>query len=278
MPVDKRCDEQRIDIARPVELLDPEVGLGVTGYTKNLSPSGMRARLDMAPSTGNNLELAINLADGTSPLETHGEVMWCVPDSRGEGAEIGLRFTSEVKENSIDITTLPADILPELPTIRLGQRLKLDAIDNIIEVTVEEIVQNEALPRGIIQLNLSVEGVKAADNSPATLQDKTDEDLLASAELWKPHPMRDLRKWFKKYVGPPVVVALAIAAPCAKFIGLGLNKAFSLLPNRIKQPLLTIFSRLRLRENSGRILQRCRELGAGVRSKIAVSKERHLSN
>ena len=94
MRLEKRSEEKRVELYKPVELIDPEVGFGWAGYMKNFSPSGMRARLDTAPSPGDCLRLAISLADGTSPLLTTGKIVWCAPDARG-GAEVGVRFIGE---------------------------------------------------------------------------------------------------------------------------------------------------------------------------------------
>lgn len=246
MPVDKRCDEQRVDIARPVELLDPDVGLGVSGYTKNLSPSGMRARLDVAPTPGNNLQLAINLADGTSPLETRGEVIWCIPDRGGEGAEIGLKFLSEVDKVPFALNeraTWP--LAGEIQTLRLGQRLMLDTVDQLIEVCVEEIIQNDSHPEGSIQLNLSVQN--RLENIAKNHELESEEDLLSSAEMWKPHPLRDLIKGLKKYLGPVLAIATAICLPCVRVLGIGLEKLFRALPPKMQESIQVFGTRLNLK-------------------------------
>ncbi len=250
MEVEQRCDEKRIEISRPIEFLDPEIGLGITGYTKNLSTSGLRARVDQAPSAGEVVQLEIALADETSPLETQGEVVWCAPDIYGDGAEIGLKFLAR---SSGDEGSLDADNNVPAETLQPGQQVTINVDGRVVYAVVSDVLREGSASQAGAKISLHILGDEAPVEPDAAADEPADEQLLEEAERWKAHPFRDMKNWFKKYGGPVVAVLTAVAVPLAKATVKGSAKLWSLLPKRLRRPMAKLVIRLDIPRRSAQL-------------------------
>ncbi len=249
MQAEQRCDEKRIEISRPIEVLDPSVGLGVSGYTRDLSASGIRARVEVAPSPGDLVQLEIDLADGTSPLATQGEVIWCAPDIYGDGAEVGLRFLSSSEgEESEQKAQETKGVNPKSGIVQPGQHVTINATGHAMVAIVDEVVIDEENPKGAVQISLRV----VADT------DAVEEEILEGAEDWKPHPFREAKQWLVRYIGPVLAVLARVASPLGRLALRGLRRLFGVLPSKVRRPFETVGRRLDLsrRIEKGRDLAR----------------------
>ncbi|MCP4679474.1 MAG: PilZ domain-containing protein [Deltaproteobacteria bacterium] len=249
MRVEQRCDEKRIEISRPIEVLDPSVGLGVPGYTKDLSASGIRARVEVAPSPGDLVQLEIELADGTSPLATQGEVIWCAPDIYGDGAEVGLKFVAESKDEEPEQATQETKgATPKPGIVQPGQHVTINATGHAMVAIVDEVVTDEEDPNGAVQISLRVVASTEA----------VEEETLEGAEDWKPHPFRDAKEWFVRYIGPVFAVLARVAGPLGRLAFRGLGRLWAALPSKVRRPFQNVGRRLDLsqRISKGRDLAR----------------------
>ncbi|MCP4601351.1 MAG: PilZ domain-containing protein [Proteobacteria bacterium] len=241
MQVEQRCDEQRIEISRPFEILDSDIDVGESGYTKNLSTSGMRARLDAAPSLGDIIRLNMVLENETSPLKTKGEVIWCAPDIYGQGAEVGLKFVSENGNLSAsnDSALGAGDEKSEENVLEPGRCVSIDADGQTLKAIIDEVLLEDAVSsRGKIQINLTVVNDAVADASD------TANDILEKSEDWKPHPFRDAKEWLEKYAGPVVVVVAQIAAVLGVVLVRALVEGWNALPEKIRRQPSKLISKL----------------------------------
>ncbi len=244
MQSDQRCDEKRIEIARPVEILDPSIGLGVSGYTKDLSVSGLRARFDVAPTTGDMVQLQITLADGTSPLETQGEVIWCDRDIRGGGAEVGLRFVAPKEEEALQLSVRKTEINPEMQDqLVLGQQVAININGQSVQAVVEKVAIDETVSPQSFLIGLRIpSGVAPKTPNPdaKTAAAKEDQEITDNAEDWKPHPFKDMWVWMQKYLGPVIAVFVTIAIA----LGRVLVRLWGLIPKKPRRKVEAFFRRL----------------------------------
>ena len=264
MEGEQRCEEQRIEISRPVEILDPEVGIGVSGYTKDLSASGMRARFDVAPVPGDKVQLLVTLVDGTDPLETQGEVIWCESDTSGEGAEVGLRFVIDGVGKALEKSPVGNDA-PRLTAAALkpGQCVTIDdAKGHSAEAIVEEVSHD-----GVVKINLCLGSEGAVSSCVAPAGDEV--DVLDSAEDWKPHPVRDAWNWLRRYVGPVFSAAVKVILFLVEILNPLFKRIWALVPAKTHNRVEAFFNRLHLRRRFVEVLRVGTTVYASVASRVA---------
>jgi Tfp pilus assembly protein PilZ len=248
MQVEHRSKEKRIEISRPVEIVDNELGANIQGYTKNLSNRGMRARFDEIPKIGDFITLEIALAEDANPVETKGEVIWCAPDIYGTGAEVGLRFLDESNPEDKDKTSSKA-AASEVALLKPGQRVFIEADGRAIPAIVEEVTRADQEDFQTVRVSLLLDDGREVGG----------DEILDKADEWKPHPFRDVKNWCVKYLGPVVVVLTKIFAPLLRLIGRGFAKLWAALPEKPRGRVETFAGRLDLKLRMGRI-------GAAARS------------
>lgn len=149
MQVERR-EEKRLAIGRPLELMDKELGLGQTGYTRNLSTSGLCARFDFAPTPGEIVDLEVTLDDDRRPLKVSGRVVWSTDDGSGESADVGLAFVEPARSAAIE------------PDARFnpGERVTLEQRGKTYSALIEKAAADPGGRAGVWRLSLLVEAAQ----------------------------------------------------------------------------------------------------------------------
>ncbi len=217
---ERRSDENRIDVGRPLELLDARGNEFATGYTRNLSSTGIRARFDTTTQPGANVLVRLTLEDGVDPVERKASIVWTAPDLYGDGTEVGLRLLEKGEEENTPATTAPR---PPPPIVRLatGQTVELEAGGIEVEAVISMI--GEIDDDGTIQITLSI------DNDSGERVSSPDGEMFDEEE-WKPHPFRDAYQTISKYARPVLRVALAVLTVVGGFIAIGVKLIWKKLP------------------------------------------------
>jgi hypothetical protein len=145
---ERRNDPKRIDVARPLEIVDLQGSGAVEGYTRNLSATGLRARFDGHCSVGANLLVRIALEDGAPPVEKRARVVWSAPDLYGEGMDVGLRLVASAAQEAI-----AADPAHErAPLLTAGARVEVEYGGIALPAIVSRI--GEVTESGVVQVTL----------------------------------------------------------------------------------------------------------------------------
>jgi PilZ domain len=248
MQSEQRCDEKRISILKPVELLDPNVGIGVAGTTKNLSSSGLQARFDMAPSAGDVVQLQVALAENTAPLETLGKVVWCSADIYGDGAEVGLKFIDESEiDTNADHASDDAKNNSTSDFVK-GRQVSIESDGRLFTGTIDEVDDFSEAEPGKVKLSLTVEIPAPAESPQITTREiaVNEAEILNDAEDWKPHPFRDIWNTAHKYGRPVLITILAIAAPLWRFLTKAFTKIWRRLPAKPRNKVEALYTRLKI--------------------------------
>ncbi len=250
MQAEQRGDEKRLEISRPFEIIDSDVELNSSGYTKNLSTSGMRARVDTTHSPGDLMKLEIVLADGSSPVQTQSKVIWCAPEIYGEGAEVGLKFIDE--NEGVDASDQPACKVGSEDTktdiVRLGQLVTIDTGEREVKAVVDEVLIDDtgSTPQKI-HINLHIVDDTVLDGSDSAVDASADnDDILEKSEDWKPHPFRDIGEWLTKYVGPVAIILMQVASVLGRLLHKASKRVWSALPKKIRHRPEELVRRLEL--------------------------------
>ncbi len=266
METEKLTREDRVEVARSVEAIDPTTCEVIAGYTKNMSDGGLRARLDHSFRAGQILELNLALESEVHPVRTFGEVVWCSEEIYGEGADVGLKF---VKEPDADAPETPLAEGTELLAGPLvpGADVTVVAGERTLSAVVEKVSYEERSTDVPYHIHLRVLPDLASAEVPEEMgeafdvdEPETDEDILASAEDWKPHPFRDLKQWFDRYVMPVLVFIGRILGPALRLVGRGIRWLWKRIPLRPRVRIESFFSKLRLMERAGNAKASCLSL------------------
>ena len=204
---ERRNDQQRIDVSRPIELISMEGDAGSTGYTKNLSADGVRAWFDETPDRCANVLVRLSLVDGREPVDKPGRIVWCAPDIFGEGTDVGIQLIDDLP------TTAPepppeerGDRPPILPAPELarGQSVQIAAGGITVEARIEAIGEIDDDGRITVRLALTEEQLAPESENPPA-----DADPGFDAEEWTPHPFRDAWRATRRFLGP-LLTALSV--------------------------------------------------------------------
>lgn len=216
----RRSEENRIDVGRPLELLDAGGNEFATGFTRNLSSTGIRARFDTTTQPGANVLVRLTLEDGVDPVERKAHIVWTAPDLYGDGMEVGLRLLRKDEEENTPATETPG---PTSPIVRLttGQTVELEAGGIGVEAVISMI--GEIDDDGTIQVTLSI------DNDLQERVSDSDAEMFDEEE-WKPHPFKDAYHKISKYAGPVLRVAAAALMVVGGFIAIGAKFVWKKLP------------------------------------------------
>jgi hypothetical protein len=148
---ERRNDPQRIEVARPLEFVQPDGG-AVEGYTRNLSATGLRARFDGHCSVGANLLVRIALEEGAPPVEKRARVVWSAPDVYGDGMDVGLRL---VKSAEADASPTESEPEPERgPLLTEGTKVDVEYGGIALPAVVSRV--GEVTDSGVIQVTLKL--------------------------------------------------------------------------------------------------------------------------
>lgn len=215
----RRSDENRIDVGRPLELLDAGGNEFAAGYTRNLSSTGIRARFDTTTQPGANVLVRLTLEDGVDPVERKAQIVWTAPDLYGDGMEVGLRLLGKDEEESTPATAAPGPTPPVRLT--MGQTVELETGGIGVEAVISMI--GEIDDDGTIQITLSI------DNDSGERVSSRDEEMFDEEE-WKPHPFKDAYQAISKYARPVLRVVTAVLMVVGGFIAIGARFVWKKLP------------------------------------------------
>ena len=216
----RRTDENRIDVGRPLELLDAGGNEFAAGYTRNLSSTGIRARFDTTTQPGANVLVRLTLEDGVDPVERKALIVWTAPDLYGDGMEVGLRLLGKDEEENTPATAAPGQT-PPIVRLAMGQTVELEAGGIGVEAVISMI--GEIDDDGTIQITLAI------DNDSGERVSNCDVEMFDEEE-WKPHPFKDAYQAISKYARPVLRVALAVLMFVGGFIAIGAGFIWRKLP------------------------------------------------
>lgn len=255
MQTDRRIDEKRIEVHRPVQIVTGD-DRTTEGYTKNLSADGVRARFESKMEPGANVLVRLALVDGADPIEKQARVVWSAPDLYGEGIEVGLRlleFTDEQDEPAQDPGPTQAAGHPGCDRgavkLRRGQMVEVETGGIGIEAMIEGI--GDLNEDGTIQVTLSI----AEDSLGTDHVDDTDDDIL-DEERWKPRPFRDAYRRVRLYAGPVLKVLGRILAVVLRVLGVGIGWVWDKLPARFTSRAAGVWERIALRRRFSSLVAR----------------------
>jgi hypothetical protein len=217
---ERRSDENRIDVGRPLELLDAKGNEVATGYTRNLSNTGIRARFDTTTQPVANIIVRLTLEDGLDPVERKASIVWTAPDLYGDGMEVGLRLLGKDEEENTP-TTETRGPAPPIVRLSLGQAVELETggigVEAVITV-IGEIDDDGTIP---ITLTLNENSGECVLSPDAEMFDE---------EEWKPHPFKDAYQTISKYARPVLRVTGAVLTIVGSFIAIGARFVWKKLP------------------------------------------------
>jgi hypothetical protein len=200
---ERRNDPQRIDVARPLEIVGAADGGAIEGYTRNLSTTGLRARFDGHCSVGANLLVRIGLEDGAPPVEKMARVVWSAPDVFGDGMDVGLRLLAKADEGAV--AAAPAQ--ERAPLLAAGAKVEVEYGGIALPAIVSRV--GEMSESGVVQVTLRLledvaPSVACADEEPieveqAPIVERTLHYAAEARRIWISH-------------GAPVAAKVAIAA------------------------------------------------------------------
>jgi hypothetical protein len=148
---ERRIQTKRIEIARPLEIVDPTGDDVVEGYTRNLSETGIRARFEGCCSVGADLVVRITLEEDAPPVEKRAQVIWSRPDSYGEGMDVGLRLvTAEDEAEGYGAIESPGT--GTLPLLFVGGEVEIEYEGAALPAKVTRI--GEMTDSGCVQVTL----------------------------------------------------------------------------------------------------------------------------
>jgi hypothetical protein len=208
-PVERRELGPRIDVHRPVEILDQETGFILSGYTRNLSEGGLLARFEAPPASGQKVSLNVMLVDGRAPVSRVGKVVWHADACNGDGSDVALRFVDA--DATLDE---PADA-PVTPIMLLvpGREVLLTCGTQSSAAVIETAVPDAQAGPGSMLVVLRM-GRARLVASPAELAERPEyegEIDLDSVDCTA-HPLRDLWGSMRRFGGPAVSFAAVHAA------------------------------------------------------------------
>jgi hypothetical protein len=145
---ERRNDPKRIDVARPLEIVDPCGSGAFEGYTRNLSATGLRARFDGHCSVGANLLVRIALEGGAPPVEKRARVVWSAPDIYGEGMDVGLRLVASAAQEAA--AAAPAH--ERAPLLAAGAKVEVEYGGIALPAIVSRV--GEVTESGVVQVTL----------------------------------------------------------------------------------------------------------------------------
>jgi hypothetical protein len=219
MHTERRTATQRIDVSRPVELLNREGAEITAGFTRNLCEGGLRARVeDLSETHGANLLIRLYLEDGHDPVIEPARIVWCARDLYGEGAEVGLRLVDGLDDPGPEPRGADdrAAVPPAGSVLAEGQLVEVNSGGLILAATVIAIEPPDAA--GNLRVSMRVLGEAA---------DPPDE---FDPELWKARPIRDAVSAVRRHAGPVIRWIVAALAVAGRILAPVLRKGWSLLP------------------------------------------------
>jgi hypothetical protein len=218
MQSERRVVAKRIDVSRPVELLDREGAEITTGFTRNLCEEGLRARVeDLDERQSANLLVRLYLEDGCEPVVKPACIVWSARDLYGEGAEVGLRLVDSLDEKGKQPETLARATPPAGNVLAEGKRVQIDAGGLVLSATVTAIEPPDG--DGTLRVMMKVLGGEAA------ALDEFD------PEEWKARPIRDAVAEVRRYTGPVVRCLAAFLALAARVLAPIARGAWARLPD-----------------------------------------------
>lgn len=173
MENDKRCEDKRLEIARPVELVDlnSEESDGQIGYTKNLSNRGMRARFDKAPSLGELVRLEVTLIGDKPPVVTLGKVIWSRPDKLDDGVEVGIEFLENEDASNASAGDAYGNAKDrendEIKVFQPGREVKVEVGGHTVAGVIEYVETDETSLETVVQINFTSDAL-TSKNEPAS--------------------------------------------------------------------------------------------------------------
>jgi hypothetical protein len=249
---ERRNDRQRIDVNRPIELINMEGDSGANGFTRNLSTDGVRAWVDEPPELAANVLVRLSLVDGRAPVDKPGRIVWCAPDIYGEGTDVGIHL---IEEGAADEPAPVPDDRPAIvpaPLLAPGQVVQIDTAGIALEARVEAI--GEIDDDGAINVRLALVDEEVALPSAAPVPEA---DPAFDTEEWTPHPFRDAWRAARRVLGP-VLTALAVVG---HFAGRLLRWLWARTPRRPRARIEHLWQRLALPRRAAFVSQRGRALG-----------------
>lgn len=238
----QRRQYARLDVARPVEIEVRTDAPRVSGYTRNLSETGIAARVDHSLPVGQLCLVQITLADEERPTDTCAEIVWCRKDIYGSGAEVGLRLLAP-EELAAD----PRPQTEEALRVPAGATVQISYDGHVFDARVaqESRLRGET---GGAELRLVITGAASlsgvSDEAAPPLE--TDAELLAAAEEWKPKPIEEAWLALRRFTLPVLVVLLAMARPTWRLLKRGLAAAWARVPTQHRDRAAGQWARLAL--------------------------------
>jgi len=217
---ERRNEQQRIDVNRPIELIGVAKDENATGYTRNLSADGVRALVDEAPDANANVLVRLSLVDGQAPVDKPGRIVWCAPDIYGEGTDVGIHLgeqdaEAESAEEPAEAPAAPnRDPIVPAPLLNQGQTVEIETAGIAVEARVDSIGEIDDAGRIQVQLVLVEEqvpelaAIEAADPEP-----------IFDTEEWTPHPFRDAWRTARRFLGPLLTALSVVGHFSARLIG-----------------------------------------------------------
>ena len=246
---ERRNEAKRIDVSRLVELVKPgEDDLDpASGFTKDLSDSGIRAKFDTSLEPGANVLIRLYWEDEAEPIEKHGKIVWTSPDLYADGTEVGMRILGDMETESLDPMEPPQNMgnpPPAIPVestgsvnISKGKSVKVDYDGISIETTVAAI--GELNDNGEIKITLRM----ANDAIRQRAKDSTEQTPI-DPEDWTPHPFKDAWNKIKPFAVPTfkfvyriLMMAIVIMIPAVRWL-------WSKIPSKITEPAKNLFKKI----------------------------------
>ncbi|MDD5306100.1 MAG: PilZ domain-containing protein [Deltaproteobacteria bacterium] len=208
-PVERRERGTRIEVHRPVEILDPETGFILSGYTKNLSERGMLARFEVPPPHGQKISLSVTLVDGSAPVAKVGKVVWHADAWNGDGSDVALAFVDPgaIGDEPAAEPTTPIMLL--VP----GREVQLTCGGNSAAAVIETAVPDVQAGPGVMLVVLRMGSARLVA-SAAQMAEKPEDDGEIDLDTvdCTAHPLRDLKDKVVRYGGPIVKFAARMIA------------------------------------------------------------------
>lgn len=269
MQTERRIDEKRIDIHRPVQVVAGDE-LTCEGYTKNLSEEGVRARFETRMEPGANVLVRLSLVDGADPVEKRARIVWSAPDLYGDGIEVGLRLLEgQIEDPAASEEGSIADPVPAGEThapfrLNAGQLVEVETGGIGIVAFVEKI--GEIDDDGTISVTLSL------DENDLRAADDGEYDEMLDEEHWKPRPFRDAYRRVMRYAGPVLSFIWRFLSILLVALGRGIAWLWRKLPRRVTAGPERAWEALALKRRLGSLSRRLLLATRSIASRLAPPK------
>ncbi len=108
---------QRIEISRPVELLEPQgtedEARSIAGSTLNISNEGIAARFDENLDVGSLRPVLMHLEADAPPVSKEARIVWSMPSPKGSSIDAGLELVESSEPSSSHRTEVEEELEDE---------------------------------------------------------------------------------------------------------------------------------------------------------------------